>query len=1248
MKTTHRAVRVGMSLSDSGLGEGALARHTRRAAALALVAAMAATPQVALAASKPASVPAVATAATKAKAAKAASKAITPAADETLEGSIGATDADKVSWKLVQTNDDAANPTYKLVISGTGAMADFEVTNDTDTRPWVAHAGSITAVQIGEGVTSLGNSAFRNLTALTTANIPASITKLGDHLFRGDTALTTVTWADGFTAPTDTVDTDSNSQTYTGAYVPTSMFDGCTSLGQGQDLGTWLPRSFTGVGCAAFRGTAFSADFGAWNNLSYIGAYGLAQMPNLTSVTVRASWTFGLRGDSKVSAAFQASGLTSVVFEDGVKEAPYSAFSKCASLNSVSLPDSLATIGFGAFSETTSLKSVDLNKVTAVDDYAFNGSGLEGTLTIPASIENVGSRAFLGNRLTGVDVQAKDLKTIGGMAFSGNKDLTSLTVEEGAKVSALDSSYFRAGTDAAASPLASVTIDGLCDAINLSGVATLTSYSVNGANDVAAAKLPALDTITVTGDEWQVSNYAFAKNKTLKTLAVDADKVGSQANASAAFRSSALEHVTFTGSDVALQEKMFMGAASVASIDLSQVEKVTFGSDVFGDSTTADWVSNFNPSAVIYVKDAKDAAAARTKTGLTANSKGVVLVVNGGSVDATKAAGFGAVTKSGQTATWYENEGLTGTPVTTPQPGHTYYAKWVDAVSKVTGDLNFDPQPYGSTPAEKTLTVTGGKPASVTSSTTAFTVRVENGAVVVAPASGLAAGIYQGTILVTTDDDVTHQVTASYQVQKAAVHNVANDTTVHFVQGGVSYDVGSLFDLDANAGKPTYEIVDPGTTGATISGRVITVKHAGAVKVKLTTAAGANSLADTVGVTATLTVARGEVTINPSVSALSVAFGEAYDEVTGHAASYGYRLADATVTYQDANGTQLAAKPTEAGSYKAVLSYAGSDDFEAAQVEVPITIGKAAMTASVAGWSGTYDGKAHSITVKAPAGAAVTYSTDGSKTWTATAPSFTNAGTYEVRVRVTLANHDDFEGTATVEIAKAAVDMSGVSFKDATVTYDGTEHVLEVAGELPEGVTGVTYANNKLTHAGVTQATATFAVDANHVAPSPLTATLTVERAAQAIKVDKAQLTLVAGETGKIAVSGAAEGAQVSWESSDPSVATVAADGTVHALKAGSVTLKVSASATGDYLASNAVSVKLTVTAKQGTADNGKTDAKDSDKKDASASNASDKKKADSSALPQTGDDSAATVAVVGAAGVAALGAAMLTRRRDR
>ncbi|MBO4534377.1 MAG: hypothetical protein J5755_00390, partial [Clostridia bacterium] len=84
---------------------------------------------------------------------------------------------------------------------------------------------------------------------------------------------------------------------------------------------------------------------------------------------------------------------------------------------------------------------------------------------------------------------------------------------------------------------------------------------------------------------------------------------------------------------------------------------------------------------------------------------------------------------------------------------------------------------------------------------------------------------------------------------------------------------------------------------------------------------------------------------------------------------------------------------------------------------------------------------------------------------------------------------------ATITINKAVYDMSGVSFADVTVTYDGEEHVALISGDLPSGVT-VSYATNSLTTVGSIEAVASFAGDSvNYEAIPELRATITINKA---------------------------------------------------------------------------------------------------------------------------------------------------------
>mgnify|MGYP000056542797 CR=1 FL=1 len=560
-----------------------------------------------------------------------------------------------------------------------------------DPTSWYALKDSITEIKIEEGVTYLGNWAFSYLTNVVKVNIPASITSLGDSIFRGDTALTTVEWVSDFNAP-EITDTDSKDNIYSGKYVPTSMFDGCTSLGSGEELSTWLPASFTGVGCAAFRGTQFTVDFDGWNALNYIGAYGFAGMPNLDSFTLSTKITLGLRGGA--SNAFNSSGLRSLTVADGIAAIPSGLCNGCEQLSSVALADSVTTIAMNAFFNTKALEKIDLKNIQTINSYAFWGSGLTD-LVLPKSVKKVESRAFEAcTSLTKVTINAAELTLENKNTFAGCSALSTVVTSATSTINELNNGAFGPDTtygskDYKQAPVESIEIDGTVKTLNFSTLSSLKSLTINGKNTWHGNVLPSgFENLVINGDNWNISGYQFAGKTPIKHLIVSTDEFATSTDKQAAFRSNPnLETAQFTGKTVKLQDKMFLGCTKLNWLDLSAVDTLTVGSGCFGDDTSESYEditgtpNKFNENCVIYAKDATAAQTLRG-SGSGLDKKGIVLIVNGGTVDVTAAtAGFGAVSCAGYTAQWYDNETCTGNPVTeNPETGKTYYAKWIEHI----------------------------------------------------------------------------------------------------------------------------------------------------------------------------------------------------------------------------------------------------------------------------------------------------------------------------------------------------------------------------------------------------------------------------------------------------------------------------------------------------------------------------------------------------------------------------------------
>lgn len=87
--------------------------------------------------------------------------------EETASGSCG----EALTWSLNSAGD--------LTVSGNGDMADFAATG----APWAEYRDQVKLVIVGQGVTSIGSSAFQDCKNLETVSLPGSLTALGKAAF---------------------------------------------------------------------------------------------------------------------------------------------------------------------------------------------------------------------------------------------------------------------------------------------------------------------------------------------------------------------------------------------------------------------------------------------------------------------------------------------------------------------------------------------------------------------------------------------------------------------------------------------------------------------------------------------------------------------------------------------------------------------------------------------------------------------------------------------------------------------------------------------------------------------------------------------------------------------------------------------------------------------------------------------------------------------------------------------------------
>ena len=147
---------------------------------------------------------------------------------------------DNLQWKLT---DEGV-----LTITGTGEMQDWHKSKPS---PWHADK-SVKQVIIGNGVTTIGSSAFSDCDSLTSVTIPNSVTTIGSGAFFSCFSLTSVTIGNSVTTighgafygcSSLTSVTIGNSVTEIGYYA----FSGCSSL-----TSVTIPNSVTTIGYYAF------------------------------------------------------------------------------------------------------------------------------------------------------------------------------------------------------------------------------------------------------------------------------------------------------------------------------------------------------------------------------------------------------------------------------------------------------------------------------------------------------------------------------------------------------------------------------------------------------------------------------------------------------------------------------------------------------------------------------------------------------------------------------------------------------------------------------------------------------------------------------------------------------------------------------------------------------------------------------------------------------------------------------------
>ena len=290
---------------------------------------------------------------------------------------------------------------------------------------------------IGNDITTIGDSAFKGCSGLTSVTIPNSVTSIGYEAFYGCSSISKPLYNNTIFVFLP--------RTYKGTYaIPDGIqiiadhaFAGCINL---TDI--FIPNSVTDVDFDAFYNCKnilrplYNDSVFFYLPKDYKGTYELPSGIKKIATTAFASCKnhIGIVISNSVTsigyaAFFGCSGLTSVTIPNSVTSIGEWAFCGCSGLTSITIPNSVTSIGWRAFEGCSGLTSVTIpNSVTSIGDDAFGGCSGLTSVTIPNSVTSIGFEAFARcSGLTSVTIP-NSVTSIGYYAFYDCYDLTSVTI----------------------------------------------------------------------------------------------------------------------------------------------------------------------------------------------------------------------------------------------------------------------------------------------------------------------------------------------------------------------------------------------------------------------------------------------------------------------------------------------------------------------------------------------------------------------------------------------------------------------------------------------------------------------------------------------------------------------------------------------------------------------------------------------------------------------------------------------------
>ena len=439
----------------------------------------------------------------------------------------------------------------------------------TEIPAYAFWGSAIKTITIPDTVTTIGKYAFQN-SQITSIKIPSSVTEIDTGAFK-DTDLASIEFTEGLITIGENA---FNNSELVIVKLPASLVTiGKSAFAKCSKLDSVTfekDAQLTSLGARVFEGSALRTII---LPKSLTALYSDSKGPNVTT----ASYTF-----------YNCANLNSVTFMGKLVSLNGSAFEGCTSLKSITLPESLQYIGTKAFA-SSGLQSIvipaNVKSFYTTAAGAFSSSAANTFLnckeltsvTLPEGFQVISASAFSGcDALVSIDIPAS-VTTIYGSAFKNCTALTTINFAANTGITYGASVFENTGLTSLEFTASALGASMFANCLNLQSVtihgdfAELSATIFNGC--VALNKVSVPDTVTSIGAG------AFKGTEALKNFNFPANltTLGKEV-----FMNSAIETATIPGGVTSIGDDLFNGCVHLTTVVLEN------GCTMVGDSMFID------------------------------------------------------------------------------------------------------------------------------------------------------------------------------------------------------------------------------------------------------------------------------------------------------------------------------------------------------------------------------------------------------------------------------------------------------------------------------------------------------------------------------------------------------------------------------------------------------------------------------------------------------------------------------------